>query len=163
MKRKIVVLANGRNVTPAGATCRMIASDGPSSEVTASGSASVIQNTITNAITAASRCASGESDWKGQASTSKNIKGPATMPTLRLDSSNRSSASVLVGVRVASGVTSGDMRPTIITLSAAGLRVGRANAQAPDVLMSFAGLPVGLQLDNTYPFSYPSCHRTPSN
>ena len=95
-KRKIVGLANGRNVSPTGATCSSTASAGPSSAVTGSGSASVIQKTMTSPMTAASRCPSGDSDANGQASTRRNTSGPATTPVLRRDSSNRVSASVLV-------------------------------------------------------------------
>ena len=43
MKRKMIGSANGAKTARAGATCRMIASTGPMSAVTASGSASVIQ------------------------------------------------------------------------------------------------------------------------
>ena len=97
MNRKMVVLANGRKVSPAGATCRKMASAGPISAVTASGTASVTQNTMTRAMTAASRWPSGVSDSKGHARTSRNASGPTTRPIFRRFSSNAASAADLAG------------------------------------------------------------------
>ena len=57
MNRKMTGSANGANATCAVATPRMTHSVGPSSAVTASGSASVIHKTIISASTAPTRCA----------------------------------------------------------------------------------------------------------
>ena len=116
MKRKIVGLANGRNVKPAGATCKRTTNVGPSSAVTASGNTSVIQKTMTSAMMAASRCPSGVSDVNGHISTIRNTNGPATIPTLRRISSNWISASVLVG----GGVGSADIGSTVYHISRRG-------------------------------------------
>ena len=66
MKRNIKGSANGANTSFAGATRSTTHAAAPSSAVTGSGSASVIQSTTTAAITAASLCASGFNPVSGR-------------------------------------------------------------------------------------------------
>jgi len=91
MKRKITGSANGANAACAVATPRMMQSVGPTSAVTASGSASVIHNTIMSTSTAATRCAGG-GNAVGMNRIAIATSGPAMRPNVCRCRLNRSSA-----------------------------------------------------------------------
>ena len=97
MKRKTIGFAIGANAAPTGATCSTTASVGPSRAVTASGSASVTQNTMTSATTAASRCASGVNPSSG--SGQHQDEGERAQPAPHLPP-----AGVEAGLRAARGL-----------------------------------------------------------
>ncbi len=79
MNRKMIGSAKGAKTVAAGATPSNTASVGPTSAVTGSGSASVIQSTIISDSVAARRCA-GTGMADGAASTARNTSGPAMRP-----------------------------------------------------------------------------------
>ena len=76
MKRKMIGSANGAKTVAAVPTPSTTASAGPTSAVTASGSASVIQRTIIRTSTAASRCAGTLSPGAGISRMARNSSGP---------------------------------------------------------------------------------------
>jgi hypothetical protein len=91
MNRKMMGSANGANTVLAGATWRMMASTGPMSAVTASGSASVIHRmTIIKRI--AARRWAGAGMGIGRSKRAMSTSGPPIMPTPRRRRLNSSSA-----------------------------------------------------------------------
>ena len=83
MKRKMIGSANGANAADAGATPSSTTSVGPTSAVTDSGSASVIQKTTMRARIAARRWAGGGSAGAGSARISAKSTGPMRRPAVR--------------------------------------------------------------------------------
>src|SRR3954470_13792802 len=81
MKRNISGSAKGANTSFAGATRSTTQAAAPSKAVTARGSASVTQSTTTDASTAASRWAAGETPESGSASRVRKATGASMAPT----------------------------------------------------------------------------------
>ena len=92
MNRKMIGSANGAKTARTGATPSSTASVGPTSAVTGSGSASVIQSVIMHARIAASRCAGAGRPGIGQSSSATKISGATTSPIVRRRRLNCSSA-----------------------------------------------------------------------
>ena len=92
MNRKMIGSANDASARRAVATWKTTASAGPSSAVTAIGSASLTHSTTTVAMTAARRCPSGDSPGIGAASTATKTAGARNRPAVRRRRLKRSSA-----------------------------------------------------------------------
>ena len=92
MNRKMIGSANEASARRAVATWKTTASAGPSSAVTAIGSASLTQSTTTAAITAARRCPASESPDIGSSRTSSSVAGARKRPAVRRRRLKRSSA-----------------------------------------------------------------------
>src|SRR3954447_532111 len=81
IKRNISGSANGAKTSFAGATRSTTQAAAPNKAVTAKGSASVTQSTTTEASTAASRWAAGDTPASGRAKRATKAAGARTAPT----------------------------------------------------------------------------------
>ena len=83
MKRNISGSANGAKTVLAGATPSSTHAEAPARAVTGSGNVSVTHNTMTAAMTAARRCASGERAGNGSRRIARNAAGASSPPRRR--------------------------------------------------------------------------------
>jgi len=110
MNRKMIGLANGRNTLSADATPMRTHRVGPSSAVTAMGSASVIHSTITRPRMASRRSASGERPDTGAHPISAKTAGAASSPIRRRHRSKASSAADSTARGSADSVATGKVK-----------------------------------------------------
>ncbi len=92
MNRKMIGSANEASARRAGATWKITARAGPSSAVTAIGSASLTHSTTTAAITAARRCPLSDRPGIGTNGSSRRTAGATNSPAVRRRRLKRSSA-----------------------------------------------------------------------